>query len=115
MALRDAYQNLNTDLSNNDADWVEYIRDHYTTIVNTGGWIALDKFKHNTMKYRLEDFLQEEGMDTSIAWIILLINQLGSNINFINLTKLLLPDMKVIRRLREQYVSLNATFRKARL
>lgn len=114
MALRDAYLGLNTDLSNTDADWVHFVKDNYKLLVETGGWLSLDKFKHNSMKYRLEDFLREEFIDPSIAWIILLINQLGSNIDFVNLDRLLVPDIKVLRRLREQYVSLRAIFKRAR-
>lgn len=114
MALRDVYIGLETDLSNADEDWVHYVKDHYKLIVASGGWLSLDKFRHNTMKYRLEDFLKDESIDPSISWIILMINQLGSNVDFANLERLLIPDLKFIQHLREQYVSLRANFREAR-
>ena len=114
MGLREAYLGLMTDMGNQDADWVHYVRDNYQMIVDTSRWMYLDKFKHNTMRHRIEDFLRDEFLDADITWIIFLINQIGSNADFINLDRLLVPDMDVLKKLRQQFVSIRSNFKQVR-
>jgi len=114
MSLEKMYESLTTAYSNDDADWVHYVRDNLHVIMATSEWMELDPFKHNSMKYRLEDFMLEERLSPSIAWILLLINQLGSNLDFIGLTRLRIPDITTIKELRSQYVSVRSNYNEVR-
>jgi len=114
MSLDNKYKELITSYDCSDADWAQYVRDNLDTILASASWTELDPFTHNSMKYRLEDFLKDERLDPSIAWIVLIINQLGSNLDFIGLSRIKIPDIAVIRRLRSQYVSVRSNYNRAR-
>lgn len=114
MSLIDEYLSLGNNFSNNNADWVQFVTDHLTRIRRNSNWLELDADRHNTMRYRLEDFLKEQYIDTNLTWLILILNQLGSNKEFVNLSRLLIPDMDYMNRLKKQYISISSTFDKAR-
>ncbi len=106
--LKETYENQITQYSSDDQHWVQYVRDHFHYIRNTAQETILEIYRHNTMKYRLEDFLDEQlHFPKSAAWIVLLINQLNTNADFVGLNSILVPDMGVIQ-------TLHTTFRTVR-
>lgn len=114
MSLLETYKSRISNYGSQDADWVHFVRDNQQAIIDSSTWYELDPYKLNTLKYRLEDFLVEENILTSVAWIVIMINQLGSNADFIGLSRIRLPNMDFISELRTQYNSLVANFRIAR-
>ena len=55
------------------------------------------------MKYRLADFLADNNIPISMSWIVLYINQLGSDMEFRDITVMLLPDVFEIKYLRDVF------------
>lgn len=102
-SLHSAYASLLSSYSNYDLNWVQFIRDHYYHIKRRATLVELNPYKHNSYRYRLSDFLAENSIPQEMAWIVLLINQLGSDANFSELSAMLLPDVTDIRSLRDTF------------
>lgn len=102
--LRSMYEEQVDDYCSEDQNWVQFVRDHLLYLRSTAQEIQLDVYRHNTMRYRLEDFLEDQmKMMRSTAWIVLLINQMNSNVDFREMKSILIPDMRVIDWLRTTY------------
>jgi|BioPla2DNA2_1021312.scaffolds.fasta_scaffold50489_2 hypothetical protein len=114
MSLIDEYRSLENNFSNSNADWVQFVVDNMAKIKASSIVMTLDAFHHNTMKYRLEDYLREQYVDPNLAWLVLMLNQLGSDKDFRDLTKLIVPNMEYMNTLKRQYISLSSSFRRAR-
>ncbi len=102
-SLHSAYATLLSSYSNYDLEWVQFIRDHFYHIKKKSTIVELDPFRHNSMKYRLADFLADNNIPTEMAWIVLFINQLGSDADFHDVTFMILPDVTDIKHLREVF------------
>lgn len=102
-SLHTAYATLLSSYSNYDLEWVQFIRDHFYHIKQKSTVVELDPFRHNSMKYRLADFLADNNIPTEMAWIVLFINQLGSDADFHDVTFMILPDVTDIKHLREVF------------
>lgn len=102
--LRNMYEQQIDQYSSEEQGWVQFVRDHYRYLRNTAQQVSLDAFRQHTMRYRLEDFIEDEfKMMRSTAWIVLMVNQLNSNVDFRNLEFLYIPDMTAIDYLRNRY------------
>lgn len=103
MTLQQMYSKYIDRYSNSDYEWVQYISDHYSKLMDKAQTIPLDIVVHNTMRYRLNDFLRENNYPVSIAWIVLMLNKLNSENEFVNLNKLIVPDMSQLEKLKEEF------------
>ena len=104
MSLADNIRRSTTLYSNDDANWVNYVKDHYKEIVENHSTVEyLDPIRHNTYRYQIEEYLQEMGMPKDLWWLVFYINQLDSNKDFHDLIKIRLPDCKYLDVLRLQY------------
>lgn len=107
--LKQTYEQQIDQYCSEDQNWVQFIRDHFLYIRSTAQETNLDAYRHNTMKYRLEDFLVDQmNIPSSCAWIVLLINQLGTSVDFRELKSILIPDIRVIQRLADRYSTLKS-------
>jgi hypothetical protein len=107
--LRELFEEQVDQYCSEDQNWVQFVRDHFQYLRNTAQEVTLDVYRHNTMKYRLEDFLEDQlKMYRSTAWIVLLINQMNSNVDFREMSSILIPDMRVIQYLRNTYNTVKA-------
>lgn len=97
-------RSLETEYSSRDIDFVKYVHDHYKNIYETAKEVSLDVNEHYWEHYRLEDFLASKKCDPNIAWIVLYINQIPSNVSFKNIKTLLIPDANVIQGLYSSFL-----------
>lgn len=102
-SLHTAYATILSSYSNYDLEWVQFIKDHFYHIKQRSTLVELDPFKHNSLKYRMSDFLMENNIPTEMSWIVLFINQLGSDSDFHDITTMLIPDVTDIKHLREVF------------
>lgn len=102
-SLHSAYASLLSSYSNYDLEWVQFVKDHFYHIKRKATLVELDPFKHNSLKYRMADFLAENNIPTEMAWIVLFINQLGSDNDFHDINVMLVPDVSDIKHLREVF------------
>ena len=101
--LHSAYASILSSYSNHDLEWVQFIKDHFYHIKSKSTLVELNPFRHNSLKYRLTDFLEENNIPVEMNWIVLFINQLGSDAEFCDLTTMLIPDVTDIKQLRDTF------------
>ena len=89
--------------------WFLYIKDNKDFIISRSTLVLINPDAMNLYKYRLEEFLTDYGVNPNNAWIVIWLNQLGSNINFNNLTELIIPSDTVIDELLEEFRAYEAT------
>ena len=102
-SLHSAYATLLSSYSNYDRDWVQFVKDHYYHIKRKSTLVELNPYKHNSFEFRVKDFLEDNHIPTEMWWIVLFVNQLGSEADFTNLTSLIIPDVSDIQSLRDSY------------
>lgn len=107
-SLHSAYASILSSYSNYDREWVQFIKDHYYHIKNKSTIVELNPYRHNTLQFRLADFLAENNIPTEMSWIVLFVNQLGSDAEFTDLTYLILPDVSDIKQLRDTFDTLRS-------
>lgn len=106
--LHTLYRKFVTKYSNDNFEWVQYVRDHYKRLRSKAYFVDIDQFKMNSLHYRLEDFLSEHNVPIEVNWIVLYLNQLNSEADFIHLTALFLPDMEDLEAMREEFDTVDA-------
>ena len=107
-SLRAMYASIASSYSSEDIEWVQFVRDHYYYLKKRCAKVELNPFRHNAQRYRLTDFCLENNLARGTEWIVLLVNQLGSEKDFSNLTVMLLPDMESIKELRMLFDSVQS-------
>ena len=110
----DKLRSLETDYSSRDIDWVQYVHDHYKNIFATCQSETLNVNEHYWEYHRLEDYLKSKSIDPNIAWIVLYINQLPSNVEFKEIRSLLIPDMSVLQGLYKSFLQNRSQIKSAR-
>lgn len=105
---------LKSPYSNDDIDLVKFMHDHYQEIFDTSEVVSLDKEDHYWKYYRLEDFLSERHSDPNIAWIVLMINQMSSNIDFKELESIRIPNSRTLEALRKTFLQYRSSIKSCR-
>ena len=95
---------IETDYSSKDIDWMKYVHDHYKNILASCKADALDINSHYWEFHRIEDYLKSKNIDPNMAWIVLYVNQLPSNVEFKDIKSLLIPDPGVIQGLYRSFL-----------
>jgi hypothetical protein len=113
-SLRAMYASIASSYSSEDLGWVQFVRDHYYYIKRSCAKVELNPFRHNAFKYRLTDFCIDNNIPMGMEWIVLFVNQLGSEKDFANLSLMLLPDVEVIKKLRTTYDSIESHKKRVR-
>ena len=102
-SLHSMYNSLLSSYSNPDLDWVQFIRDHYLHIKSKSTVVQLNPFRHHSLKYRLTDFLIDNNIPREMGWIVLMVNQMGSENEFCDMNVMMIPDTSDIAHLRDVF------------
>lgn len=103
-ALSERLEQLETDYSSSNIDWVKYVHDHYRTIFETCTVHTLDVNRHFWEYYRMEDFLKSQGYDPNLAWLVFYLNQIPTNIEMHDIKTLLLPNMDILKSIYQNFL-----------
>lgn len=114
MSLQNLFSRQLDQYANTDPEWVQYVHDHYTAIKARSGTVVFSMHDTSTMHYRLTDLLKTNNISSSITWIILLINQIGSENAFVDIEQLQIPDLTHLAQLRERFNTVQSLYRNAR-
>ena len=106
--LHNLFAKYYTKFSNDNYEWVHFVRDHYNRLRSKAVYIALNPYQMNVMYYRLNDFLEEYNVPCEADWIVLMLNQLQSEKDFKNLKWMFLPDMTDLQELRDEFDTVDA-------
>lgn len=97
----------------NDSMWVQFIKDHRASILEKSNRVELHPNDVRKFQYGIESYLTAYSYPKSIAWIVLWLNQLDSNLHFdTNITSIYIPDVQQIISLRSQYNTNKAYYKK---
>lgn len=108
MAVYDLISSDQTNLSNQDPEWVLFIEDHRRFLVQESDLVILSSDEVNIYDYRPEDFLRDRSYPASVLWIFLWINQISSPEKYVDKSKVYLPSLTQIQNLRYEYESFKA-------
>lgn len=97
-------RSIESDFSSKNIDFVKYVHDHYKNIYETATTVTLNTTNHYWEHYRLEDYLASKQCDPNMAWIVLYINQIPSNVEFKDIKSLLIPNPSVIQGLYRSFL-----------
>jgi hypothetical protein len=95
--------------SNNDMEWVRFVKDHRKKILESCTTLSITLEEAHRYRYSLTLLMEDKTIDKSLMWIILWINQLGSALEFYGVTDLLIPNTDVLANLKSQYKSSKQT------
>jgi hypothetical protein len=90
---------------NGDADWVHYIRDHKRMLLSRASKITIPTETAITHRNRPADLLEYLGMDSSLTWIILFLNDLDELAEINNVKELYVIDEPTIKSLHASYLT----------
>lgn len=96
-SFTETLKSLKTNYANDDLDWVRFVHDHYDVIFADCKVEPLEHHTHYWEKYRLVDYLREKGYDPNIAWIVMMVNQMESEMDFHDMESILIPQMVTLR------------------
>jgi hypothetical protein len=85
--------------------WEQFIMDHKELIKENSVTHTIDSNKMHDVKFRLYQYMREQRYETSYIWIILFVNDIIDETNFVNLTSILIPKIEFIRDLYKQFIS----------
>lgn len=109
MGLINLYNSLQqSNFDTLDPEWVQFVRDHYFYLRKNSTEFTITPGDNQRFAYRLRSFVSEQGGQIDMDWIICLINQLPSTMEFINRTAIKIPSYNSIQRLRQLYVNVQA-------
>jgi hypothetical protein len=95
-------------LENTDPAWIKYVKDHRGVILESVVVQTIPPEKMHPNKYRCSSLLHELGYDEALSWIVIWLNQIDNNRNFIDLVSIKIPDIETIKTLRAQFDTFNA-------
>ena len=103
MSLTERLNELASDLSKSDEGWVQFVNDHFSYIRDNSPPVTISLGSMFRYRYRPEDFMRAFGYDPNITWVMMLINELKTRLEFVDLEEVLIPPIELITELRSQY------------
>lgn len=109
-------KNTTSGVSPEDTDWQLFIRDHKANLIASATIHIVEIDKLVPYLYRPSEYLQfVVNTDPAIAWIVMFINNLATDVEFDRqVTKLLIPSYELIVNLRSTYLAVKAAALKRR-
>lgn len=88
-----------------DKDWVWFVYDHDYLLEETCEVRTLDYDEQEMYRFRLLEYLVDNGINHNLMWIILHLNDLNSEQDFNRLPVIKIPSEGVVSRLYSSYMS----------
>lgn len=89
--------------------WVQFIEDRFIQIRDRSEKQDISLETMARYQYRPEDYLLSLNKRPSLSWIMLLINQLPSRVDFFQLDSILIPSAEYIDEIKEVFDSIKDT------
>lgn len=103
----------NEGLDDTDPEWMLFIKDHRKHILEESTIVYLTDSQIGRYEYKLRWFLEDNKIATDLIWIILELNNVKMETEFINLDKLFIPDRNFIISLRKKYIQFKRVLKEA--
>ena len=109
MSLADRLVSTIDVLDSSDIRWVQFIKDHYTYLLQRSTTLTVDATSMRRYQYMPRALLESLGLAPNIAWIIYWLNGIDNIRDVVNLPYLLIVDLGELELLHEQFNSLIKT------
>ena len=83
--------------------WVRYIRDHKFIIIKNSKTYHISLSLADAVRHNLTQFLRSQGIPIHLDWIVRYINDIPTDIEFINVVSLYVPTYDYINSLYSFY------------
>lgn len=98
--------NLNTKFSDDQGSWRQFILDHLDYIAQRSNSYMIDADLMYGYRYDLQRYLKEnQRIHQDIAWIVLLLNNMGSDLEFDTPGEYVIPNDTLIQNLYYSYMT----------
>lgn len=94
--------------SDTDPIWRQFVVDHKAVILQNSIQNNVSDEVLNICQYNINAYLRYIGVSTSINWIIFYINNISSDIEFFNVSAVMIPPMSFITNLYDLYQTTTA-------
>ena len=98
------YKTSSEGLDDTDPEWLLFIKDHRKQILEESTVVYLTGSQMGRYEYHLRWFLEDNKINTDLIWIILELNNVKMETEFVNIDKLYIPDRSMLINLRKQYI-----------
>lgn len=95
-----------------DEAWYQFVQDHKLEIAERAERISVSPNELTETRYNLERFLRRRDIDRQYAWVVRVINPRANDIEFTNISELLIPNSDYMRILYEQYRASDVVIRR---
>lgn len=107
MALTDILTSYISPYDATDATWKLFIIDHKDYLINLSNTATISGAYMQKYEYSLRKYLQSINYNVNCFWIVALINNIPTDMNFTStINFLLIPPMPVIEELYTTYITL---------
>lgn len=103
----------NEGLDDTDPEWQLFIKDHRKQILEESTIMYLNGSQMGRYEYHLRWFLEDNKINTDLIWIILELNNVKMETEFVNLDKLYIPDRSMLITLRKKYIQFKRVLKEA--
>lgn len=105
-SLTKIIEDMVDEYSNHDPLWVQFVMDHRKAIISRAGEQNIDLITANQYDRRLYEYLKKFNIPYGVLWIVLEINQMDNEMDFTNMSSILLPSMDHLQKLRALFKNL---------
>lgn len=106
MALIDTLSNSLNNYDDTDPNWRQFVDDHKTYLINLSNVATISTSYMQGYRYALRRYLNTIRYNTHCTWIVRLVNNLPSDVQFTDsVNSLLIPPMSVIEDLYTTYLT----------
>lgn len=105
MSVIDIINSKKSQYSFLDREWEIFVIDHKEIIKENSRIYELSADVMAMHRYNLERWLRYEKLPQELAPIVLFINDITSNLNFVNLSEIYVPDLNYIISLYTKYTT----------
>lgn len=92
-------------LSDSDEEWYRFVCDHREAIILTASTINITPNLMSVVKHNLTRFIRHINRRIDDIWIIYYINDINTDMDFYNVSSLLIPNASFIDELYSSYTS----------
>lgn len=90
-------------MASSDAQWRHFLKDFRTKLIETGTYVYITAYDERVFRYRLKDYLLKISVPPDLSWIIIWLNNLETELNFVGVEKLVIPNYQEVARIRKLF------------
>lgn len=103
MSLSSSLKKKSNKVNDVNPEWRHFLKDFRNSLISSSKTIEINLYHARIFRFRLRDLLNENNLPYDCLWIIIWLNNLETELNFKDVTRLLIPDYNEIVRIRNLF------------